>query len=165
MRDDHGNVQYRINGVQVPENISGFGIAIDSRYVDQIDFITGALPAQYGLRTAGIVEIQTKEGREQPGGSVALLVGSHNTFQPSASFFGSAGGFSYYVSASYNQNDLGIENPQPTRNAEHDETKQTKTFANLSYYLTTRLGSGSSSAPITASSRSRPTPISRQPFR
>jgi outer membrane receptor protein involved in Fe transport len=142
VRDDHGNVQYRINGVQVPENISGFGIAIDSRYVDQIDFITGALPAQYGLRTAGIVEIQTKEGREQPGGSVALLLGSHNTFQPSASFFGSAGGFSYYVSASYNQNDLGIENPQPTRNAEHDETKQTKTFANLSYYLNdqTRLG-------------------------
>ena len=62
VRDEHGNVQYRINGVQLPESISGFGQSIDTRLIDQIDFMTGALPAQYGLRTAGIVDIQTKEG-------------------------------------------------------------------------------------------------------
>jgi len=57
IRDDHGNMQYRINGVQLPESISGFGQSIDTRLVEQIDFITGALPAQFGLRTAGIVDI------------------------------------------------------------------------------------------------------------
>src|SRR5471030_2709654 len=65
IRDDHGNVQYRVNGVALPDGIAGFGQAIDTRLVNTIDFVTGALPAQYGLRTAGIVDIQTKEGNIQ----------------------------------------------------------------------------------------------------
>ena len=132
VRDDHGNVQYRIDGVQLPENISGFGLSIDTRFADQVDFLTGALPAQYGLRTAGIVEIQTKEGTVAPGGRIGLQLGSHNTFEPSASFFGSVGSLSYYLSGSYTANSQGIENPQPSRNADHDKTKQVKTFADLS---------------------------------
>jgi len=62
VRDEHANVQYRINGIQLPEGISGFGQSVDSRFVDRIDFVTGAVPAQYGLRTAGIVDIETKDG-------------------------------------------------------------------------------------------------------
>ena len=55
VRDDHANVQYRINGVQLPESISGFGQSIDTRLIDKTDFMTGALPAQFGLRTAAIM--------------------------------------------------------------------------------------------------------------
>lgn len=66
-------MQYRINGIQLPEGISGFGQSVDSRFADRIDFVTGALPAQYGLRTAGIVDIETKEGSfMKPGGSLGL---------------------------------------------------------------------------------------------
>ncbi len=141
VRDDHGNVQYRINGVQLPESISGFGQSIDTRMVDQIDFMTGALPAQFGLRTAGIVDIQTKEGAK-PGGRIGVLMGSRGYVEPSAEFFGSQGAFNYYISGSYLTNKLGIENPQPQLNAIHDRTRQSKSFANLSYYLDddTRLG-------------------------
>ena len=135
VRDDHGNVQYRINGVKLPENISGFGQSIDTRFVDRIDFLTGALPAQYGLRTAGIVEIQTKEGDAEPGGRIGVVVGSHNTVQPSAEFFGTRGALSYYLSGSTNSNSEGIENPLPTRNATHDKTEQTKSFGDLSYFI------------------------------
>lgn len=142
VRDDHGNVQYRINGVQLPESITGFGQSIDTRQIEQTDFITGALPAQFGLRTAGIVDIQTKEGGTKPGGRVGILVGGHNQIEPSAEFFGSVGKFNYYLSGSYLANSLGIENPQPTRNALHDRTRQEKSFGNLSYFLDddTRLG-------------------------
>jgi outer membrane receptor protein involved in Fe transport len=141
VRDDHGNVQYRINGVQLPEGISGFGQSIDTRLIEQVDFMTGALPAQFGLRTAGIVDIQTREGGK-PGGSIGVLVGSHNYVEPSAQFFGSSGAFNYYVSGSYLANSLGIENPQPTSSAIHDKTRQAKSFGNFSYYLddNTRLG-------------------------
>ena len=135
VRDDHGNVQYRIDGVQLPENISGFGQSIDTRFVDSIDFLTGALPAQYGLRTAGIVNIQTKLGDAEPGGRVGMIVGSHNTFQPSAEFFGTQGALSYYLSGSVDSNSEGIENPLPTRNAMHDKTDQTKSFGDLSYFI------------------------------
>jgi outer membrane receptor protein involved in Fe transport len=135
IRDDHGNVQYRVNGIQLPEGISGFGQSIDTRFVDQIDFITGTLPAQYGLRTAGIVDIQTKEAAIKPGGRVGLLVGGHDFVQPSAELFGSQGAFNYYLSGNYVSNSLGIENPTASSNAIHDQTRQTKSFGDLSYYL------------------------------
>lgn len=141
VRDDHANVQYRINGVQLPESISGFGSSIDTRLIDQIDFMTGALPAQFGLRTAAIVDIQTKEGMKS-GGRVGVLVGSRDYVEPSAEFFGSQGALSYYFSGSYVRNNIGIENPQPTSNALHDRTQQTKAFGNLSYFIDdqTRVG-------------------------
>ena len=142
IRDDHGNVQYRINGVQLPESITGFGQSIDTRQIDETDFMTGALPAQFGLRTAGIVDIQTKEGHTTPGGRIGVLVGSNNYYNPSAEFFGTVGAFNYYLSGSYLSNELGIENPTPAKSTIHDKTQQTKSFGNLSYYLDddTRLG-------------------------
>jgi outer membrane receptor protein involved in Fe transport len=142
VRDDHGNVQYRVDGVQLPESITGFGQSIDTRFIQQVDFVTGALPAQYGLRTAGIVDIQTKEGDVAPGGQIGILVGSHNYYEPSAEFYGSEGNFNYYLSGSYLSNSLGIENPLPTANALHDDTTQEKTFGSLSYFVdnTTRIG-------------------------
>jgi len=142
VRDDHGNVQYRVDGVQLPESITGFGQSIDTRFIQQVDFITGALPAQYGLRTAGIVDIQTKEGDVAPGGRVGILVGNHSYYEPSGEFWGSEGKFSYYLSGSFLSNSLGIENPIPTGNAIHDQTSQSKTFGSLAYFLdnTTRVG-------------------------
>ncbi|MBV8666894.1 MAG: TonB-dependent receptor [Burkholderiaceae bacterium] len=142
VRDDHGNVQYRIDGVLLPENISGFGSSVDTRFVQSMDFVTGTVPAQYGLRTAGIVEITTKEGDIAPGGRIGFLAGSRNYDEPSAEFFGSVGRFTYYLSGSYLSNSLGIENPQPTAKALHDDTHQAKTFGSLSYYIDndTRLG-------------------------
>lgn len=142
VRDDHGNVQYRIDGVQLPESITGFGQSIDTRFIQQLDFVTGALPAQYGLRTAGIVDVQTKEGDVDPGGRVGILVGNHSYYEPSGEFWGSEGRFSYYLSGSFLSNSLGIENPLPTGNAIHDQTSQSKTFGSLAYFLddNTRLG-------------------------
>lgn len=142
VRDDHANVQYRVNGVQLPESISGFGQSIDTRFVQQIDFVTGALPAQYGLRTSGIVDIQTKEGTVKSGGRIGVLVGSHDYVEPSAEFFGTEGKFNYYLSGSYLTNEMGIENSQPTRDAIHNRTKQAKSFGSLSYFVDdqTRLG-------------------------
>ncbi|HEX3633458.1 MAG TPA: TonB-dependent receptor [Casimicrobiaceae bacterium] len=143
VRDEHANVQYRINGIQLPEGISGFGQSVDSRFVDRIDFVTGTLPAQYGLRTAGVVDIETKDGTTtEPGGSVGVLAGGHDAFQPSVELVGSKGPLSYYLTGNFVTNTLGIENPLPTRNAIHDRTKQTRAFGYLSYVLddNTRLG-------------------------
>jgi outer membrane receptor protein involved in Fe transport len=143
VRDEHANVQYRINGIQLPEGISGFGQSVDSRFVDRIDFLTGALPAQYGLRTAGVVDIETKDGTFiKPGGSIGLFGGGHDTVQPSVEVVGSKDALSYYATANYLTDSLGIENPLPTRNAIHDRTEQTRGFGYLSYLVNddTRLG-------------------------
>jgi len=135
IRDEHANVQFRINGVQLPEGITGFGQSVDTRFAERIDFLTGALPAQYGLRTAGIVEIETKNGEFQSGGKVGIFGGGYDTIQPSVEFSGSKGPFSYYVTGTYLSNSLGIENPTPARDAIHDRTQQSKGFGYFSYTL------------------------------
>jgi len=142
VRGEHADVQYRINGVELPEGITGFGQSVDTRFVNKIDFVDGALPAQYGQRTAGIVEIQTKDGDVDFGGSLGYLGGGNDTVQPSFELLGSKGPYSYYITGNYLSNDLGIENPTPSKNAIHDRTEQTKGFAYFSDLIDeqTRLG-------------------------
>jgi outer membrane receptor for ferrienterochelin and colicin len=135
VRDEHANLQFRIDDVLVPEGISGFGQEIDTRLVNSVSLITGSLPAQFGFRTSGIIDIHTKEGVASNGGSVSYYGGSHETINPSFEAGGSQDRFSYIVLGSYDQNDLGIENPTSGYRALHDYTEQYKGFANLSYTI------------------------------
>ena len=135
LRNDHANIQYRIDGVILPEGISFFGQSLSSRFASSIDLITGSLPAEYGLVTTGIVDIQTKSGAFQPGGSVGLYGGSHGWLQPSAEYAGSAGNLNYYVAGDALHNDIGIENPTAASNPLHDSTRQRHGFAYLENIL------------------------------
>ena len=135
VRNEHANVQYRINGVIVPESITGFGQTIDVRLADSISLLTGTLPAQYGYRTSGVINIATQTGAFANGGDVGFYGGSHGTIEPSASIKGSSGGFNYFASGSYLKNDLGIENPTSSANAIHDRTDQFRGFAYASQIL------------------------------
>jgi len=132
VRGDHANLQFRINGVQLPEGINVFGQSLQTRLANSVALITGALPAQYGLRTAGIIDIQTKTGTLDPGGSVTMYGGSQSTLQPSAEWGGRVCQIDYYATGEYLQNAEGIENPAPTRNAIHDDSQQPKGFAYVS---------------------------------
>ncbi|HEY1992717.1 MAG TPA: TonB-dependent receptor [Gammaproteobacteria bacterium] len=134
VRGDHADIQYRINGIIIPEFISGFGDTLGSRFISKLDFLTGALPAQYGYRTAGIVNITTYQGADLDGGSVDLYGGSHGTFQPSVEYGGSDGALDYYGTGTYLKSDLGIESPTAA-NPGHDETEQARGFGYLSYVL------------------------------
>jgi outer membrane receptor protein involved in Fe transport len=128
LRNDHANIQYRIDGVILPEGISFFGQSLTSRFAASIDLITGSLPAQYGLVTTGIVDIQTKSGTFEPGGSIGLYGGSHGWLEPSAEYAGSSGKLNYYIAADYLQNGVGIENPTPSYTPLHDNTRQGHVF-------------------------------------
>ncbi len=143
VRGDHANLQYRIDGIIIPESISGFGQTLDVRSIDSLKFLTGALPAQFGYRTAGVIDITTKSGAELGnGGSVGVYGGSYGTLEPGFELHGNDGRWSYYLTADFLESDIGIENPAPSRNAIHDHTDQIKTFGYLSYLLngTTRMG-------------------------
>jgi len=135
VRDEHANLQFRIDDVLIPEGISGFGQEIDTHLVKSVNLITGSLPAQFGFRTSGIIDIHTKEGPALNGGDLSFYGGSHQTIFPSLQLGGSQGRFNYYVLGSYNQNDLGIENPTGGYHAIHDYTQQYKGFADLSYLI------------------------------
>ena len=135
VRNEHANVQYRINGIMLPDGVGAFGQIIDTGIVGSLALITGALPAQYGLRTAGVLDIQTKADAFNNSGSVSVYGGSHGTITTSAEYGGTIGQTQYFVSGRYLNNNLGIENPTPAYNAIHDNTSQEKGFLYLSTVL------------------------------
>ena len=101
VRGDHADLQYRINGIIIPESISGFGQTLDARVVERMQLLTGALPAQYGYRTAGIVEITTKPAPDTSGGSIGVTAGSFGTWNPEFSLYGNEGRWSYFVTGNF----------------------------------------------------------------
>jgi outer membrane receptor protein involved in Fe transport len=141
VRGDEGNVQYRLNGIMMPEGITtGFGPIFDTRFFNRLDLLTGALPAQFGFHTAAVVDIETKTYK-QPEGLVEVYGGSHDTLKPSFELGGSKGNLTYYLNGSFLTDDLGIENPTANHSAIHDHTDQETGFGYFSYLLnsTTKL--------------------------
>jgi len=125
VRNQMGNLQYRINGVALPEGTTLFGQSggLSPRLAASITLLTGALPAEYGLRTTGIFDITTKSGALEPGGHVGVYGGSQARLQPSAEYGGTQGSFSYFATADYLQNSIGIS-PATPHGALHDDTQQ-----------------------------------------
>jgi len=128
VRGDHNDLQYRLNGIILPEGISVFSQTLDPRLIASLNLITGALPAEYGLETAGIIDLTTQSGLLKPGGYVSMYGGSHSTLEPAAELSGSDGSFSYFVSADMLRNDLGIESPDGSSEPLHDHSTQGHAF-------------------------------------
>jgi outer membrane receptor protein involved in Fe transport len=134
VRGEYGNVQIRINGIVLPEGVSGLGPFLDTNFIGSMSLLTGTLPAQYGLRTAGVLDI-TSRSFAVPGGEASLYGGSHQTLTPSIDYGGSFASSEYFVTARGIWNTLGLENPTASLNAIHDYTQQGKFFGYSSTLL------------------------------
>ena len=166
VRNDHANVQFRINGVMLPDGLSGFGSIFDTSFVGTMALVVGALPAEFGQRTVGLVDITTRNDLFNNSGTVSMYGGSHGTITPSIEYGGTFGGncaatpattpgyvkapaapadcfpgVQYYFTGRYLQTTVGIENPTPAYNAIHDFSQQERGFAYMSAFIdpTTRV--------------------------
>ncbi len=135
IRNDHANVQYRINGILLPDGVSGFSDVLETSFVNNLSLVTGALPAEYGLHTTGLVDITTRSGAQEPGGTISMYGGSRGTLTPSFEYGGSTGPVDYFFTGRYLMNDEGIENTTSSWDAIHDHTDQEKGFGYVSAML------------------------------
>jgi outer membrane receptor for ferrienterochelin and colicin len=73
-----GELAYWIDGVPVTDNYDrGQVVEVNKDMVEELQFISGAFNAEYGQAMSGIVNITTKEPREQFGGSLTLYAGDY----------------------------------------------------------------------------------------
>src|SRR5256714_10905670 len=135
VRGEHANLQYRIDDVLLPESIPGFGPELATRFADNISLMTGALPAQFGFRATGVIDIHTKHSTAFLNTEASIYVGSFDTFMESLERGGVSGKLSYYVTQSYLHDGIGIENPTRSSSPIHDDTDQFKEFVYLSYIV------------------------------
>ncbi|PYL69738.1 MAG: TonB-dependent receptor, partial [Verrucomicrobia bacterium] len=133
VRGEHANLQYRIDDVLLPESIPGFGQELETRFADSVSLITGALPAQFGFRNTGVIDIHTKNGAVFQQGEASLFVGSFDTIKESLEYGGVLGKLSYFATESYLHDGIGIENPTRSSSPIHDDTDQYKLFGYSSY--------------------------------
>jgi len=134
VRGEHANLQYRINGVLLPEGITGFGQELDTRFLSSVALITGALPAQYGFHTAGIIDVRTKDGFSNAN-DVSLYGGSFDTINPSVQAAGHHGQLDYYFTGSFEESGQGIENPVNSTDPIHDDAQRYSGFGYLNYVI------------------------------
>ena len=70
--NEYANVQIRINGIVLPEGVSALGPVLDTNFIGSMSLLTGTLPAQYGLRTAGVLDITSRSFAVPAGRSVSM---------------------------------------------------------------------------------------------
>ena len=131
VRGNHANLQYQLDGVQLPDSVSGlFGQFLSPKLVENIEVITGGLPAEYGQRLAGVVNLNSRRPPPEGEGQAELLYGSFNTWTPSAFWGQKLGSVSYMTGGSLTWTDRGLDPPNPTSYL-HDQSQQGRVFAKV----------------------------------
>ncbi|MEQ1794442.1 MAG: TonB-dependent receptor, partial [Nitrospira sp.] len=135
IRQEHANIQLRIDGVPIPDTVSSaFSDVISPRAWERADIILGGMEAQYGNRTAAVLDITTKSGTKPGFGSAQMFGGSNNTVNPSFEYGGTIGEkFRYYVLNSYTSTNRGIEPPTLGHSIFHGQSERNQTFIRGDY--------------------------------
>jgi Carboxypeptidase regulatory-like domain/TonB dependent receptor len=138
IRGEHMGIQYQMNGILLPLDINTdptFTQLLNSFYIKTVSLLDGILPARYGYRTAGVIDIETKRGCQQPGGDFSILGGQRSTAEPSFEIGGCKGNFGYYMTGLYLHNNMGFSSATPAPDPIHDIMNQGQGFGNFTYQL------------------------------
>lgn len=128
VRGSTSELEYRINGVALPEGLTDLGDMLSTRVADSVELVTGALPAQFGLRTAGVVNITTKNGAYLNGGEAELYGGSHSELEPAVEYGRSFDNADIFATGNYFQSAAGLAPPDGNAPL-HDRTRKLQALA------------------------------------
>ena len=130
IRQDHANLQLRIDGVPIPETVSSaFSDVITPRAWERADIVLGGMEANVGNKTAALIDITTKSGTKPGFGSAQLFGGSNRTVNPSFEYGGMIGEkFRYYILNSHLSTNRGIEPPTLGHSIFHGQSERNQTM-------------------------------------
>jgi hypothetical protein len=78
IRGEHMGIQYQMNGILLPLDMNTdptFTQLLNSYFVRSVGLIDGALPARYGYRTSGVIDIHTRDGCDDQHNSATVFGG------------------------------------------------------------------------------------------
>lgn len=130
IHQEHGNIQYRIDGVPIPDTVStAFSDVISPRAWERADIVLGGMEANVGNKTTALIDITTKSGTKPVFGSIQMFGGSNKTINPSFEYGGTIGQkFRYYVLNSLRSTDRGIDPPTLGHSVFHDQSERNQTL-------------------------------------
>ena len=137
IRQDHANLQLRIDGVPIPETVSStFSDVISPRAWERADIVLGGMEANVGNKTTALIDITTKSGTKPGFGSVQMFGGSNKTINPAFEYGGTIGEkFRYYFLNSHTATNRGIEPPTVGHSIFHGQSERNQTMFRSDYQL------------------------------
>ncbi|HQR40411.1 MAG TPA: TonB-dependent receptor [Blastocatellia bacterium] len=126
-------VQYSMDGIPITDTMaSTFSSSPDPRIFRSIEVSNSAIPAEYGDKLAGLVNVTTLSGLEMPlSGDITISGGSFNTMEESFDIGGHTSKFGFFVSGAGTTTSRFLD-PPSVQNF-HNHGISTKTFAKLDF--------------------------------
>jgi outer membrane receptor protein involved in Fe transport len=132
-RGSESQVQYVIDGVPVTDNLSAiFSTSLDARTLRTVEVLTGGIPAEFGDKLAGVINVNTRSGLEGPTqGGLSLSGGSFSTGEIAADFATHTRRFGFLTNLSTTTSQRYLD--PPTIDNFHNFGRTGKGFFRLDY--------------------------------
>jgi vitamin B12 transporter len=104
-----------IDGIEVDNPASGQIVNFGSLFggnVSRVEILKGPQSSLYGANAlAGVISIQTEDGKNNPGSQVGFGYGAHDTLEGNVSTRGAKGNLSWAYNLSYYEHAFSVQNP------------------------------------------------------
>ncbi|MDT4896201.1 MAG: hypothetical protein QOH25_1278 [Acidobacteriota bacterium] len=132
-RGSESQVQYVVDGVPVTDNLSAiFSTSLDARTLRTVEVLTGGIPAEFGDKLAGVINVNTRSGLEMPTqGSISFSGGSFSTGEVGADFSTHTQRFGFLANLSATTSQHFLD--PPTLDNFHNFGRTGKGFFRLDY--------------------------------
>ncbi len=132
-RGSESQVQYVVDGVPVTDNLSAiFSTSLDTRTLRTVEVLTGGIPAEFGDKLAGVINVNTRSGLESPTqGGLNFSGGSFSTGEIGADFSTHTKKFGFLTNLSATTSQRYLD--PPTLDNFHNFGRTGKGFFRLDY--------------------------------
>lgn len=137
-RGSESQVQYVVDGVPITDNLSAiFSTSLDARTLRTVEVMTGGIPAEFGDKLAGVVNVNTRSGLETPTqGGVTFSGGSFSTGEVGVDFSTRAKKFGFLTNMTASTSQRFLD--PPTLENFHNFGRTGKAFFRLDYQFDQR---------------------------
>lgn len=134
-RGSESQVQYVVDGIPISDNMSAiFSTSLDARILRTVEVLTGGIPAEFGDKLAGVINVNTRSGLEGPTqGAVSFSGGSFSTGEVAADFSTHTKKFGFLANLSASTSQRFLD--PPTIDNFHNFGRTGKGFFRLDYEL------------------------------
>ncbi len=135
VRGEHGQIAYVVDGVPLPDTLSGRqGSIVVPSTIQTLEMITGGFAPEFGGQTAAILNITTLSEFKKNRSDYAFSVGSFNSYSGQFMSVGPIGSrASFVVDIAKNRTSNAQESPQPDNQTAHNEGSSSSYFTKLRF--------------------------------
>ncbi len=135
VRGEHAEIAYVVDGVLLPDTLSGRqGAIVAASTIQSLAFLSGAYAPEFGEQTAAILDITTLPGARKPHADVNFQGGSYDTTNGDLTWEGPLGKYASYVfNVEADRSRNALEPQQPDNQTAHNAGSDQSYFGKFRY--------------------------------